>query len=94
MEAPKKTISAQLKVLENRSLGGPTRLLSLSAKDLPAEGPRPLPALGRFARLRAWAGPPYAGGPLLDRPFSIHGSNKERVDFLIRVVGPGSSILG
>jgi dihydroorotate dehydrogenase electron transfer subunit len=49
--------------------------------------------LGRFARLRAWSLEPASGAPLLDRPFSIHRSSPGQVRFLIKKVGPASSIL-
>ncbi|MDR2142666.1 MAG: hypothetical protein LBR11_12955 [Deltaproteobacteria bacterium] len=49
---------------------------------------------GRLAKLRAWGQPP-AGQPLLDRPFSVHRyrPGARELDFLIRVVGPGTQAL-
>ena len=86
-------MALELPVLENRPIGRSTRLLSLSAKELKTPLPAPMKALGRFARLRAWPGPPYFGGPLLDRPFSIHSADSEKIEFLIRVAGQGTGIL-
>ncbi|MDR1546795.1 MAG: hypothetical protein LBU12_08855 [Deltaproteobacteria bacterium] len=72
-----------------RDVGGRTFLLRLS---LPGPAPQPAwPALGRFAKLRAWAPPPAV--PLLDRPFSIHRSAPGQVEFLIRRLGPATAAL-
>ncbi|MDR2443922.1 MAG: hypothetical protein LBE31_10440 [Deltaproteobacteria bacterium] len=76
-------------VLQNQMVGPNTFLLTI---DYPTQN-EPILALGRFARLRAWPYPPFACGPLLDRPFSIHKSTENSLQFLIRCVGPSTAIL-
>jgi dihydroorotate dehydrogenase electron transfer subunit len=50
-------------------------------------------APGCFVKLRGWPGP-GEGGPLLDRPFSIHRVRADGLELLIRRVGPATRLLG
>lgn len=86
---PSRVSAAAALVADNIEIGLGTVALEIQDDDLP----QPLPALGRFARLRAWVGPPYEGGPLLDRPISIFRSSEGKATFLIRTVGDGTWIL-
>ena len=68
-------------------LGGGNHLLTLEVPEAP------FPALGRFARLRAWPSRGLGPGTLLDRPFSIHRTDQSELGFLIRQVDPATEIL-
>ncbi len=59
----------------------------------PAVAQESLP--GQFVQVRAWPGPGTAADPLLDRPLSVAGVDKQKGTFelLVRVVGRGTRLL-
>ncbi|MDR1657066.1 MAG: hypothetical protein LBT47_05865 [Deltaproteobacteria bacterium] len=82
-------------VADNAILSSDTFLLTLgTAPDQAApKGLLDFPALGRFARLRAWPEPGGGSIALLDRPFSVHRVTAAGPQFLIRAVGPATELL-
>ncbi len=81
-------VIAEARVLENRPLAADTGLMVLDCPEA-ARAARP----GRFVKIRAWAPLEEGGGPLLDRPFSIHRAEGDRLSLLYRVVGPATRLL-
>ncbi|MDR0881243.1 MAG: dihydroorotate dehydrogenase electron transfer subunit [Candidatus Adiutrix sp.] len=89
MAAELDAVITEAGVLDNRPLSAATRLLVL---DCPAVARAATP--GRFVKLRAWPGPEEnLGGPLLDRPFSIHRAEGGQLSLLYRIVGPATRLL-
>ncbi len=73
------------RIVENRPLAAGTYLMRIDCPEVArAAGP------GRFVKLRAWA---ENGGPLLDRPFSIHRATDGQVSVLYRVLGPATRLM-
>ena len=75
------------RVLENRTVAGATFLMVIECPA--ASGALP----GQFVKFRTWAEPDQGGSPFLDRPFSIHRVDGDRLSLLYRVVGPATKIM-
>lgn len=87
MPQTKPALITEGRILENRRLADDTLLMQIHCPEQATAAP------GQFVKVRAW-GPPESGfGPLLDRPFSIHDSDGERLSLLYRIVGPGTEIM-
>ena len=83
-----KTTLSQGPILENRALAAETYLMTIHSPEA-SRTARP----GSFVKIRAWAGPGEGDGPLLDRPFSVHRTEGDRLSILYRVVGPATRLL-
>lgn len=83
---PTPTISRG-QILENRPLAADTFIMVIDCPE--AAGALP----GQFVKVRTWAEPDQGGSPFLDRPFSIHRVEGDRLSLLYRVVGPATKIM-
>lgn len=75
------------RIMENRAVAPDTFLMVI---DCPATAGA-LP--GQFVKVRTWAEADQGGSPFLDRPFSIHRVEGDRLSILYRVVGPATKIM-
>ncbi len=78
----------QSRILANRPVGGDTYLMSIYCPTV-ADQARP----GHFVKVRTWPEADEGGGPLLDRPLSIHKVENGRLEILYRIVGPATGLL-
>jgi dihydroorotate dehydrogenase electron transfer subunit len=75
-------------ILENRALAENTFTLTLGCPEA-----RRFKQPGAFVKLRAWPELAEGGGPVLDRPFSIHQAEADSFKILYRVVGRATRLM-